>query len=257
MFSKPEFQAWGKKSVVLFASVMTKIEDRKDDELLKVYEFRGFPSMAYLDSEGEVVTKKVGRDLASMRTIATYAPVYKELKPKVDAGEAVDKNQWFLARIGMGELKLAEAKKEFAGLTLGAADAKRVAKQIFSMEMNDLLQQLRSKSLELAGAGDAVYGFYKQGKTLGADAPLAAFYDQMLVMGAVKAKDAKAFFSAYPRVKEGMTKQLKSLEAQKIRYKDNERAQTYFDRNIKSTTKQLDKLESDAKALGGDKQGKG
>ena len=71
MFSKEDFQAWGKKDVVLFASVMTRIEGREDDDLLTKYGFRGFPSFAILDAEGEAITKQMGRDLASMQTAAS------------------------------------------------------------------------------------------------------------------------------------------------------------------------------------------
>ena len=58
VFSTTEFQSWGKNNAVLFAATMTKIEGRKDDELLRTYEFRGFPSMAILDAKGEAITKK-------------------------------------------------------------------------------------------------------------------------------------------------------------------------------------------------------
>ena len=51
MFSSKGFQSWGKDNAILFAAVMTKIEGRKDDELLRTYEFRGFPSMAILDAD--------------------------------------------------------------------------------------------------------------------------------------------------------------------------------------------------------------
>jgi len=249
VFSDKKFQAWGKQDVVLFASVMTRIKDRKDDALLSAYGFRGFPSLALLDSEGEMVTKEIGRDLYSMQTVSAAVSVYHKLKPRVDAGEEVDQAAWFMARLGMGELKLEEAKKEAAGLKLNDEQKETASKQIFVMELDGLVQQLRKRSMEVDAAGDAVYAFYKQGKRLPDGASLTSFYDQMLVKGASKAKDAEAFFFSYPRVKEGMTTQLESLEKGQLQYKDNERAQEYFKRNIESTKKQIAELEIQAKAV--------
>ena len=251
MFSDKKFQAWGKQGVVLFASVMTRIEGRDDDALLQEYGFRGFPSLALLDSDGEMVTKKVGRDLYSMQTVSAAVSVYHKLKPQVDAGEKVDQAAWFMARLGMGELKLEEARKEVAALKLSDEQKVVAGQQIFVMEMEDLMDKLRSRELQVDAAGDVVYARYKEGARLPEGASLASYFDQMLVKGASKAKDAKAFFSAYPRVKEGMAKQLKSLEEGKVQYKDNERAQEYFNRQIESTKKQIDELESQAKALKG------
>jgi hypothetical protein len=249
VFSDKNFQAWGKQDVVLFASVMTRIEGRDDDALLSDYGFSGFPSLGLLDSEGEMVTKAIGRDLYSMQAVSAAAPAYYRIKPKVDAGEGYDKAAWFMARLGMGELKLADVKKEVPGLKLNDKQQKAADTQIFMLELDDLMQKLRSRALEMDAAGDVVYGYYTKGRRLPAGAALASFFDQMLVKGASKAKDADAFMFAYPRVKGGMSKQLTSFEKGKIQYKGNERAQEYFDRNIESTKKQIDELEAQAKGL--------
>jgi hypothetical protein len=249
VFSDKDFQKWGKQDVVLFASVMTRIEGREDDALLSDYGFRGFPSLALLDSEGEMVTKEIGRDLYSMQAVSAAAPLYNKIKPKVDAGEDYDKAAWFMARLGMGELKLADVQKEIPNLKLSEQQQKSAETQILMLELDDLMQKLRSRALEMDAAGDLVYGYYMKGRRLPAGAALASFFDQMLVKGASKAKDAEAFMFAYPRVKDGMSKQLASLEKGKVQYKDNERAQEYFGRNIESTKKQIEELEAQAKGL--------
>ena len=92
MFSKKDFQTWGKQNAILFAAVMTKIEGRKDDALLRTYEFRGFPSMAILDADGTAMTKKVPRDLYSMSNIVAAAPAYAKLSAAIEAGNEVDRD---------------------------------------------------------------------------------------------------------------------------------------------------------------------
>lgn len=248
MFSSKAFQDWGKQDVVLFAAVMTKIEGREDDDLLRTYGFRGFPSLALIDDEGEMVTKKIGRDLYSMQTVSAAIPAYNKLKPKVEAGDDVDKAAWFMARLGMGELNLEDAKSELEGLKLDAHQTKSATTQIFVMELTGLS---RNRSVQMDEKAGSVYSSYKAGKRLPAGAALEPFFDQMLVKGASAEKDSKAFFFAYDRVKKVLSKQLKTLEERKLQYKDNQRAQEYFDRNIKSTKKQIDELESQAKALKG------
>ena len=114
MFSKQDFQDWGKQNAVLFAAVMTKIEGRKNDDLLRTYGFSGFPSMAILDADGEAITKRVPRDLFSMQNIVAAAPDYVKLKAAEQAGEAVDGKAWFMARLGVGELEAKEAKELLA-----------------------------------------------------------------------------------------------------------------------------------------------
>ena len=116
MFSNKEFQSFAGESTVLFASVMTKIEGRKDDELLRTYGFRGFPSMAILDASGEKKFDSLPRDVYGMRCVLGSVDDYLALKDKVDAGETVDEKAWFLARLGVGEVDVSSARKELESL---------------------------------------------------------------------------------------------------------------------------------------------
>ncbi|HMQ21913.1 MAG TPA: hypothetical protein PKE00_05445, partial [Planctomycetota bacterium] len=138
MFSTEGFQAWAKKNVVLFASIMTRIEGREDDALLRTYGFGGFPSMAMLDGGGEAITKKIGRDLPSMQTTATAAADYISLKNKVEAGEDVDPIKFFMARLGLGQLTAEEAAKEAAGLELDAVQKAILDKALLGLELDSL-----------------------------------------------------------------------------------------------------------------------
>jgi predicted ribosome quality control (RQC) complex YloA/Tae2 family protein len=268
VFSKKDFQAWGKQNVVLFAAVMTKIEGRKDDELLRTYEFRGFPSMAILDAEGGAVTKEIPRDLFSMQNIVASAPSYVKLAAAAEAGEQVDAKAWYLAQLGMGKLSVEEAKAQLATVGL-AADAKVKAEQIvFVMEMNDLSRSSRGRGAtaeDKMAACEAVYEAFKAGKRVPAGSTPEQFVDDMLIDAAKSSGDAKAFFFAYDRVKARHQERIEQMEGFVTRYeadleknKDDpkllERTQSTLKRigeTIDETKKQIEELDALAKKLKG------
>lgn len=266
MFSDEEFQAWGKENVVLFAAVMTKIEGRKDDELLRTYEFRGFPSMAVLDADANAVTKSIPRDLFSMQQIVAATPAYVTLAADVEAGKEVDAAAWFQARLRLGKLTADEAREAFANAGL-SGDAKEEALQaMFVLEMTELSRSVRGRDVTAEDkmvACQAVYEAFQAGRRLHAGAPAEAFVDDMLIDAAKSSNDKVAFQYAYERVKQRHLKRIKDMEGFKARYeadaekfKDDadrrERALTTVGRIeqiIANTQKQLDELEVTAKKL--------
>ena len=149
MFSTDDFQAWGKDNAILFAAVMTKIEGRKDDALLRTYEFRGFPSMAVLDASANAVTKSIPRDLQSMQRIVAATPGYVKLAAAVDAGEDVNASEWFLARLRLGKLTSAEAKEQLAEGVINATASLDLGLDLVPLASSNTTS-LRKTLLELA-----------------------------------------------------------------------------------------------------------
>ena len=166
MFSNKDFQDWAKDNVVLFASIMTRIEGRKDDALLSDYGFRGFPSLALLDSKGEIITKKVNRDLPSMKEVTKNASAYVTLKAKVDAGEEVDKAEWLMARMGMGLLSVDEAKEAMAEVELSDAQADKMDTMLVVLEVETMLNQARNRGPEASQHPAMIYKMWKSNRKL-------------------------------------------------------------------------------------------
>lgn len=222
MFSNNEFKAWGKQNAILFASVMTKIEGRKDDDLLRTYEFRGFPSMAILDVDGTAITKKVPRDLYSMSNIVAAAPAYAKLSAAVEAGTEVDQKQWLMAQLGMGEIKANDAKAKIASTGLSGKDKDRAEAMLFVLEMAELAGSAggrNSTAEDKMAACQAVYEAFKTGKRLPPGASPEAFVDEMLIDAAKSNKDSLAFAHAYERVKASHLAQIKTMEGYRPRYR--------------------------------------
>lgn len=240
MFSTKEFQAWGKEKAVLFAAVMTRIEGRAEDDLLRTYGFNGFPSLALLDAKGEVITKKLDRDLHSMSTVVSAASKFAELKAKVEAGERVDAGAWLAARLGVGEIELADAKKERAALELPPAAAESIDQQIHVMEVTALL---RSRDSEKA---TKLYDLYKAGRRLPDGTSMATAHDSVLLEGAKHAGDATVFLAISPAVKQEYEKQLTGMREALAKFKNNAKAVEQITANIKSVEKKIAELDEAA-----------
>ncbi len=263
MFSKSDFQSWAKGNVVRFAAVMTKIEGRKDDSLLRTYGFRGFPSMALLDAEGEVITKKIAHDLFTISNTVAAAVLHQKIQKQIDAGEDYNKADWYMARLGMGELSFDDAKSEFATIKLSAEQKTKAEQQILVMEVSALQTSVRGREVP-EGAREAamtgVYQIFKSGRRLPETASQVGFFDSMLIDAAKKNNDAAAFKFSYARVHaaslariESMQKTIPRIRLDIDKYKDDEkmlkrveRALERYKQFIERAKKDLVELEAQA-----------
>ncbi len=221
---------------------MTKIEGRKDDELLKTYGFRGFPSMAILDASGEAITKSVKRDLPSMKTAVNAAGVYVKLKAKVDSGEQYDKKAWFLAQMGLGMLSPDEAKGCAAELGLKGKEAKEVDGAILALEITGLMRQRGSNPSE------KIYKWFKAGRRLNEGAAERSFFDSALNEAAIKNDDTEAFKYSVVGAKKATVKiaarwkaNLPRFERDLERFKDNARILPQVENAIKRAKQNIEK----------------
>jgi len=113
VLSTDEFKAFSKK-VVPYLSVMTHIEGRKDDDLLTVYGFRGFPSLAFLDAEGNKIKDQRERTVKGFQATADYLG----LKAKVEAGDKSAAIPYFFAQMKLGDIDFKGAQKKVKTLKL-------------------------------------------------------------------------------------------------------------------------------------------
>ena len=249
MFSTREFQDWAKENVVRFAAVMTRIEGREDDALLRTYGFRGFPSLALLDERGEATNKRIGRDLTAMRTAVDATLAYRDLKSKVDAGEDYDRGDWLLSRIGLGMLDLATATAEFEAHELEGAQRQAVIEQLVLLELPNLATQARAGGDEEKAAQARVLALFRDGRTPPSGANQQAQYDALLIAAAREAGDAEAIRYAFPRVRASLDERLASYQ----RYleqdpKDPQRIER-IGPMIERTEREIAELEAEAKTF--------
>ena len=60
------------KRVILFASIATRITDRKHDDLLRQKNGRGYPALTVMDAKGEILTRDIDRNIAGVEKAGFY-----------------------------------------------------------------------------------------------------------------------------------------------------------------------------------------
>jgi len=253
VFSTKEFQEWANSGkAVLFASVMTKIEGREHDDLLRTYGFRGFPSMAVLDADGTALVKGIARNLPAMAGTVEAAPEYVELSKQVEAGEEVDQARWFMTRLRIGQLSLPDALDGIERLDLSPEDRAYAEPVVLDMQ----LQTMKGDASKTEEAMAVVYKAHKAGKGLPPGAATQDFFDLMLAKAAVKNDDAKAFHSVYEQVKKSIAAEIDDLQKRVLtfrgyldRFKDNEQMLERVEKSLANFQNTLEQREQDLEAL--------
>ncbi len=204
--------------MVLFLHITTKIEGRKDDDLLGRVGGRGFPHLVAMDAEGKVLGSPPGRSVGDFRTMNEYY----ELKPKAEKGDANTKIEFFIRAIAMGDYKsLDEAKKHLATLKKVSKEQQvRIDQAFFGLEIQDVLKPLRenkdrSKMQELqAAAGKTFLEMHKKGRVPKSDGLIGEFYSAILAH-AEAAKDIPAFEEALKILEEKFPQATQFFEAKR------------------------------------------
>ena len=120
LLSTPEFASFTEK-VVPFLHVTTRIDDRANDGMLSEKGGTGFPTLMFLDAEGEILGKPGGRDVASFDKTLSNLTALKDLNKRIAAGEKNLGDDLFMVQLAMGEYKtvaeIEEKAKTFKKLT--------------------------------------------------------------------------------------------------------------------------------------------
>lgn len=188
--------------------VTTQIEGRPDDDLLSQKGFRGFPSLAILDAEGEILKKDIGRTVEAMNTAVDAVSEYNSLKQKIASGAKGLEAKLFVAEVRLGKIDVAEAEAKLAKFKLTGDDKKLVDSLIFDKEFSDWLDQARSRKLAAPEFFGKVLKAYKAGRRPSEGGEAAPMFWQFLLQGAEDAADPKAFEAAAKIQIEQMKKEL-------------------------------------------------
>ena len=161
----PKFKEFSKNHVMLL-SIETHIEGRKHDRLLAQKGFRGFPSIAVLDANGDVIAKELkSRDVAGFEGLAQAATGFLELKKKAAGGDREAQIDFAIARTSLGHIDyedLQEILEPFGKLTT------EQQKQVMGFEANEKVgkvlapyRRMRANKEETAEIGEKFAELYK------------------------------------------------------------------------------------------------
>ncbi|MDA1259264.1 MAG: hypothetical protein O3A20_01435, partial [Planctomycetota bacterium] len=109
---------------------MTKIESRPYDNLLKDKGFGGFPSLAFMDAEGNLIAKQSDRSVKGFQTTLVAVTNFQDLQSRVKKGEKGLDFTLFVAEWDLGMLDYDKAKARVEGMGKLKDEQRVQAKQI-------------------------------------------------------------------------------------------------------------------------------
>lgn len=169
MLSTDEFATWSRK-VVLFLHNTSRVDDEPYPTLLREKGGNGFPTVSYLDHEGNLL-KQVGHVTPVEQLEAAFQElqVWQRLRAEVEAATrgggsagADQEKRLFLLELAMGNRPYAEMVARRDRLTLSAEEAAAVPQLLTNLQFQEIL---RGTPREQAGtAGGQFLAMFRAGR---------------------------------------------------------------------------------------------
>jgi len=106
----------------------------------------GYPSLNFLDSDGQFIVKQRARTVAAFEKTAGAVQTLFKYKDKKDLGERAAV-RYFIARLQLGQFNLEQAKQGLDKLgKLGANNVTIVNDELATLEYNEIYQEMRKSS---------------------------------------------------------------------------------------------------------------
>jgi hypothetical protein len=177
---------------VMFLHVTTRIEGRKDDDLLRTVGGRGFPHLCMLDEDGNVIATHRGpRDVTAFQGTAARAVRFMELKAKAQAGDREARIEFAIQRADMGQLKRAELEQEIAGLGELTPEQDKALKGV--------LANLMYEELRMTALAERLLAMEKEGLIPSDEQKQIQFYDTLVQYASYK-KDPGLYEKALDKI---------------------------------------------------------
>lgn len=178
--------------MVLFLHNTSRVADEPYPTLLQDKGFRGFPSICFMDADGNVLAKP-GRSVQAFREGLESTKTLVALRAKGDKATAAEQKELFLAELKLDLVPAAEIQARADKLQLSDAEKAMVAGKIVDGEVAALMQ--KGRELGQDEVSKQMAAMAKAGK---APSPMMAGSFWMAVLGhASKQKDAELAQKAF------------------------------------------------------------
>ncbi len=181
-FSQEDFAKWS-KDYVMFCHITTKVESDKHLDLWSATGGSGFPHIVFMNASGDVITEHNGE-----RTVEEFGKTGRvaDLKNRIEGGDTTAVNDYFLARLELGQLQYAEAKagaEKLDGLT--DEQKKRIGGRLLDLEIMDAMNSMERAGVEqkMAELGKAWYERGKSGTAPTGAVESQVFYWSIMMAG--------------------------------------------------------------------------
>lgn len=177
--------------MVLFVHNTSHVKTDPYDNLLREKGFGGFPTVAFLTSDGSIAGVVEGkRTIEGFNEALTKAQTYaKDVIAKAQAGDAAASKQLLLDNIKRGSMKLADAKKAAASVKdLTAAEKAQVESGLVNLEFNEITATVKSQA-DMPDAGRKLVAMKAAGR-IPTGRSASSFWN-FIMAAAEKDKDVK------------------------------------------------------------------
>ena len=176
-----------------YLSVMTRIDGRKYDDMLITKGFRGFPSFAVLDAEGEIVVRHNGpRSVEGFQESVDRAQRYQDLVAKAATGDPVARIDLAILECELGRIDLVDCEARLKDLgELNAGQKKALGALRSKAAVEEQINKLRAANGGQEAFESAVDAFLKMIRegALPAGGMEANMVNRVLVSYAMQFKD--------------------------------------------------------------------
>ena len=163
----------------------THVEGDKYQGLLKEKGFGGFPTLAFMDAEGNVLTQQGERSVKGFTHTLNTLKAWQAAKKKAEAGDKDGKKELFLAELGLGKLKAADARAQLKGLEgLSKDEIAKAEDGIHGLEIKEITDGARTPEA-MAKAAAKLLEMHKAG-TIPPGQPGLRAYGVMIGQGMQK-----------------------------------------------------------------------
>jgi hypothetical protein len=208
------------EKVVLFLHITSRIKDDKYQGLLQEKGGRGFPHLAFLDEEGNVLAKPAKRSVAGFtETLTTAVPEFFALKKKAATGKDADKAAFLMRRFELGHLDPAQMTKAIGkGTILNPEQIKQITGKLAEAKVAKITKGVNFRDESTFGPMAKKLLALEKSDGLPPGSPgLNAWF---IIMGdAHERKDAKGFERALNAMKKGGASNPRFVKAQEARLK--------------------------------------
>jgi len=214
---------------VLFCHVTSHVKDDPYQGLLPEKGGTGWPHLAFLDADGEVIGIHQGmRTVAAFQETGDLVRACLALQAKVAAGDDSARPDLLIARIRLGVLSYPDARGEADELELTEAQAKLINDLLFDMQVLETCRSLQQDPKGRESAKKIASLWRKQaekGRMPMADQPFLMFWDVILAVadqeqdGATFRLAGKAFHERFAGTdNDGLKRVMERIDASAKKY---------------------------------------
>lgn len=147
----------------------SRVEGDKHQKLFKQRGGTGFPYLAVLDADGELLFGRASRNVAgfefAMRRARKMQTQLADLAKRSEQGDASARYALFLKRVELMRYSAAEAREEFAGLKLSEEERKVAEAKLVDLDIREVMSTLTKAENSRTAAGRAFAKMWEAGTT--------------------------------------------------------------------------------------------